>query len=332
MTRSIFVTGASGFIGSHLTEKLVEEGYRVKALSEYNSFNDIGWLKDTKPHILEELEIVSGDVRDSGQMMREVRGFDCVLHLASLIAIPYSYKAPQSYIDTNISGTLNILNAAIENDATVIHTSTSEVYGTAEFVPMDETHPLKGQSPYSASKIGADQLAFSFFSSFDLPVKIIRPFNTFGPRQSLRAVIPVIIGQILSGAREIKLGSLEPKRDFNFIQDTVEGFLSAITSQNGVGQVTNLGSGFEVTIGDTAKLIAELMDCEVTFISDEQRKRPQASEVNRLLCDNTNARERFGWTPRFAGKDGLKAGLASTIDWFSDFQNVSKYRTSEYYV
>ena len=332
MTKSIFVTGANGFIGSHLTEKLVEEGYKVKALSEYNSFNDIGWLNDAKPDILRELEIVSGDVRDAGQMMREVRGYDYVLHLASLIAIPYSYYAPQSYIDTNISGALNILNAAREHNAEVIHTSTSEVYGTAEYVPIDEKHPLKGQSPYSASKIGADQLAFSFFSSFGLPVKIIRPFNTFGPRQSMRAVIPVIIGQILSGATKIKLGALDPKRDFNFIEDTVEGFLSALKSQNGVGQVTNIGSGFEITVRDTALLIAEIMDCKVEFISDEQRVRPKASEVDRLLCDNRKAKERFGWRPVFSDQQGLKDGLSKTINWFSDPRNISKYRTAEYQI
>jgi len=332
MTKSIFLTGANGFIGSHLTERLVEEGYKVKALSEYNSFNDIGWLKDTKPHILNELEIVSGDVRDAGQMMKEVKNFDYVVHLASLIAIPYSYKAPQSYIDTNISGALNILNAALETGAEVIHTSTSEVYGTAEYVPINETHPVKGQSPYSASKIGADQLAFSFFSSFGLPVKIIRPFNTYGPRQSMRAVIPVIIGQILLGDKKIKLGSLEPKRDFNFIEDTVDGFYRALKSQKGVGQVTNLGSGFEISIKDLAKLIAEIMDCEVDYIFDEQRIRPKASEVDRLLCDNTKAKERFGWVPRFAGEQGLKAGLIKTIDWFSEPRNVSKYISSNYQV
>ena len=332
MAKSIFVTGANGFIGSHLTEKLVEDGYRVKALSEYNSFNDIGWLNDTKPHILEELEIVSGDVRDAGQMMKEVKGYDCVLHLASLIAIPYSYHAPQSYIDTNISGALNILNAAREHNAEVIHTSTSEVYGTAEYVPIDEKHPLKGQSPYSASKIGADQVAFSFFSSFDLPVKIIRPFNTFGPRQSMRAVIPVIIRQILSGANKIKLGALEPKRDFSFVEDTVEGFLSALTSQNGVGQVTNIGSGFEITVRDTALLIAEIMNREVEFISDKKRVRPKASEVDRLLCDNTMAKERFGWRPRFTNKEGLRDGLSKTINWFSDPRNIPKYRSLEYQI
>ena len=330
--KSIFVTGASGFIGSHLAERLVKEGYKVKALSEYNSFNDIGWLKDVKPNTLTEIEVVSGDVRDAGQMMREARGFDCIIHLASLIAIPYSYIAPQSYVETNILGTLNVLNAARENGAQVIHTSTSEVYGTAEYVPINETHPLKGQSPYSASKIGADQLAFSFFSSFDLPVKIIRPFNTYGPRQSMRAVIPVIIGQILGGAKSIKLGSVHPKRDFNFIEDTVEGFLSALKSQNGIGSVTNIGSGYEITVQGIANLIAEIMDCELGFIFDEQRVRPMTSEVDRLLCDNSKAKERFDWAPRLAGKAGLRNGLIKTIDWFSNPQNISKYSAFEYQV
>lgn len=327
----VLVTGADGFIGSHLCEALIKKGHHVRAFVLYNSFNSWGWLDNAAPDIRNSIDVFAGDIRDPHGVKTAMKNCDAVLHLASLIAIPYSYHSPDTYIETNVRGTLNVLQAARELAIQrVIHTSTSEVYGTARFVPMTEDHPLQGQSPYSASKIGADQLAYSFYASFDLPVVIIRPFNTYGPRQSARAVIPTIITQIASGHSVIKLGAISPTRDFNYVSDTVDGFISALESQIGVGEVIQLGSNFEISIGDTAQLIAELMKCPVDFITDEVRLRPGHSEVERLWADNKKAKTLLNWNPQFAGIDGLKQGLLKTIDWFRDPQNLAMYKVDRY--
>jgi len=329
----VFVTGADGFIGSHLAEALLRSGHDVRALVQYNSFNSKGWLDSLAPEMVSQIEIVLGDVRDRSQMSACVQGCDTVFHLAALIAIPYSYAAPQSYVDTNITGTLNILEAVRANNNTrMIHTSTSEVYGSAQFVPITEDHPLQGQSPYSASKIAADQLAFSYDSSFDLPVTIIRPFNTYGPRQSQRAVIPTIIAQLLAGAETIELGSTAPTRDFNFVKDTVHGFLAAMLPEKIFGQVINLGSGYEVSVGDTARLIAKIMNRNVEITSSHERIRPDASEVQRLFAANERARELLDWSPKYAGLDGFERGLEKTINWFSQPENLSRYSASGYVI
>lgn len=324
----VLVTGADGFIGSHLTEALVQAGYEVRAFVQYNSFNSWGWLDSASKAIKEHLDVFAGDIRDPHGVKKAMQGCDQVLHLAALIAIPFSYHSPDSYVDTNIKGTLNILQAARELAVSrVIHTSTSEVYGTAQFVPITEKHPLVGQSPYSATKIAADQLAFSFFSSFDLPVMIIRPFNTYGPRQSARAIIPTIISQIAQGQNEIHLGAITPTRDFNFVRDTVQGFIAAMKSTEGLGEVINLGSNYEVSIGDTAKLIAHLMDRDINIITEEERLRPQKSEVERLWADNQKAKQLLHWEPQYAGLAGFKRGLIETIDWFLDGNNLKLYKT-----
>lgn len=329
--KKVFITGADGFIGSHLAEQMVKEGYDVKALAQYNSFNTWGWLDDSP--LKDDMEIVTGDVRDPFAMKTFMQGCDAVLHLAALIAIPYSYHAPASYVDTNVSGTLNIVQAARELGIDkVVHTSTSEVYGTARYVPIDEAHPLQGQSPYSASKIGADQMAISYYNSFETPVAIIRPFNTYGPRQSARAVIPTIIAQIASGKREIKLGSLTPTRDFNYVADTVSGFISVLESDQSVGQVINVGSNYEISIGDLVKTIAEVMGVEVNVIEDDQRIRPANSEVERLWAENQKVKELTGWKPNYAGLDGLRRGLKETADWFTDKKNLAKYKADIYNV
>ena len=329
--RKVFLTGADGFIGSHLSESLVRDGYQVKALAQYNSFNSWGWLDSSS--LKNEMEIVTGDVRDPFAMKTFMQGCDAVLHLAALIAIPYSYHAPASYVDTNVSGTLNIVQAARElGIAKVVHTSTSEVYGTACYVPIDEAHPLQGQSPYSASKIGADQMAISYYNSFETPVAIIRPFNTYGPRQSARAVIPTIISQIANGRREIKLGALTPTRDFNYIADTVGGFVSVLESEKSVGEVINIGSNYEISIGDLVKTIAEVMGVEVSIISDNQRIRPANSEVERLWAENKKAKELIGWVPEFSGIDGLRRGLAETVEWFTQKNNLAQYKSEVYNV
>ena len=328
--KTVFLTGSEGFIGSHLTEALVRRDYHVTALAQYNSFNNHGWLSDLPASVLENVNIVMGDVRDSNQMRSLIKGADHVLHLASLIAIPFSYQAPSSYIDTNISGTLNILQAARDFNVPVIHTSTSEVYGTAQYVPIDESHPLQGQSPYSASKIGADQIAMSYFCSFDLPVKIIRPFNTYGPRQSLRAVIPTIITQLLRGKTNVSLGATTPTRDFNYIEDTVEGFVCALESAKGVGEVINIGSGFDISIGDTAAMIAEELNSPISLISDDMRYRPNNSEVQRLLADNSKARKLLSWNPSHGSIEGFRMGLRKTIEWFSQPENFSRYPSTDY--
>ena len=329
--KKILVTGADGFIGSHLTEALVRQGFDVRAFVLYNSFNSWGWLDHAPADIQSSLDVFAGDIRDPNGVRTAMQGCDAVLHLAALIAIPYSYHSPDTYIDTNIKGTLNVLQAAREAGVSrVIHTSTSEVYGTARFVPITEEHPLQGQSPYSASKIGADQLAYSFYASFGLPVVIARPFNTYGPRQSARAVIPTIISQLASGSRCIKLGALHPTRDFNYVADTVDAFISALKSDKGLGEVVNFGSNFEISIGDTVSLIADVMGSEVEIETDEVRLRPGKSEVERLWADNHKARTLFGWEPRYAGVDGLRRGLSETAAWFANPQNLAGYKSGRY--
>lgn len=328
---NILVTGADGFIGSHLTEALVRAGYTVRAFTLYNSFNSWGWLDHCSDDVKGHFEVFSGDIRDPHGVKAAMTGCDVVLHLAALIAIPYSYHSPDTYIDTNIKGTLNVLQAAREiGVARLIHTSTSEVYGTARFVPITEDHPLQGQSPYSASKIGADQLAYSFYTSFKLPVVIARPFNTFGPRQSARAVIPTIITQIANGQQQIELGSISPTRDFNYVRDTVSGFIAAMTSKKGLGEVVNFGSNFEISIGDTAELIAQVMNTKVEIITDKNRLRPGNSEVERLWADNSKARELFGWCPTYGGLEGFKRGLSETAEWFIRSENLQRYKSNIY--
>jgi len=329
--RRILVTGADGFIGSHLTEELVRRGHDVRAFVLYNSFNSWGWLDHAEPAIRASLDVFAGDIRDPHGVRAAMQGCDVVLHLAALIAIPYSYHSPDTYIDTNVKGTLNVLQAARAlGTERVVHTSTSEVYGTARYVPINEDHPLQGQSPYSASKIGADQMAMAFFSSFQTPVAIIRPFNTYGPRQSARAVLPTVITQIAAGSRLLKLGALHPTRDFNYVRDTVRGFIAVAEADRAVGQVVNVGSNFEISVGDCVRLIAELMGVEVQIETEAARLRPDASEVERLWADNSRARDLSGWTPEYAGVDGLRRGLAETIDWFRDPRNLAMYRAHEY--
>lgn len=329
---TVLVTGADGFIGSHLVESLVRQGHKVRAFVQYNSFNSWGWLDECHKDVKGQFEVFSGDIRDPYGVRKAMQSCEEVLHLAALIAIPYSYHSPDTYIDTNVKGTLNILQSARELGVRrLIHTSTSEVYGTAKFVPITELHPLQGQSPYSASKIAADQLAFSFFVSFSLPVVIVRPFNTYGPRQSARAVIPTIISQLANGQKEINLGSISPTRDFSYVHDTVNGFLSALNSKEKVlGEVVNLGSNFEISIGDTANLIADIMGVDLEIVSDKERLRPKKSEVERLWADNSKAFGYLDWAPKYAGKDGLKKGLEKTIDWFMKEENLIKYKAGIY--
>jgi NAD dependent epimerase/dehydratase len=329
--QKVLVTGADGFIGSHLVEHLVSLGIDVKAFVYYNSFNSWGWLDTADPAVQRKIEVFSGDIRDPNGVRAAMKGCDVVLHLAALIAIPYSYHSPDTYVDTNVKGTLNIVQAARDLGVErVVHTSTSEVYGTARFVPITEDHPLQGQSPYSASKIGADQIAQSFYHSFETPVATIRPFNTYGPRQSARAVIPTIITQIAAGSRQIKLGAVHPTRDFNFVQDTVRGFVAVAQADQAIGRVVNIGSNYEITVGDTAKLIAEVMGQDIDFVSDQQRLRPQGSEVERLWADNALAKDLTGWQPQYAGIDGLRRGLAETVDWFVNPDNLARYKAGLY--
>jgi len=331
--KKILITGADGFIGSHLTEAAVRAGYEVRAFVLYNSFGSWGWLDYCEPDVRGKFEVFAGDVRDPHGVRAAMQGCDAVLHLAALIAIPYSYHSPDTYVDTNIKGTLNIVQAARElGVGRVVHTSTSEVYGTAQFVPITELHPLQGQSPYSASKIGADQIAMSFYSSFGTPVTIIRPFNTYGPRQSARAVIPTIIAQIASGKRQIKLGALHPTRDFNYVSDTVAGFMAALESERCLGEIINTGSGFEISIGDAARMIAGIMGAEIEIVCDDQRFRPEKSEVERLCAANDKARELLGWEPDYAGSEGLRRGLAQTARWFAEPQNLQRYKADIYNV
>ncbi|MBT5750994.1 MAG: NAD-dependent epimerase/dehydratase family protein [Flavobacteriales bacterium] len=323
----ILVTGADGFIGSHLTEMLVVKGYQVKVLSQYNSFNNWGWLEDI--NCKDMVEILTGDIRDPYYCKYITQDVDLIFHLAALIAIPYSYIAPASYVDTNIKGTLNICQAAIENgNIRVIHTSTSEVYGTAQYVPIDEKHPLQAQSPYSATKIAADAMAISFFNSFKLPVTIVRPFNTYGPRQSARAVIPTVITQIANGAKEIKLGDLRPTRDFSYVEDTCRGFIAIAEEDKTIGQTINIGSNFEISVGETLNLIKELMASDVKFVRDEERIRPSKSEIFRLWCDNTKIENLTGFKPQV----DIKEGLQKTISWIMQPNNLRQYKSDIYNV
>jgi len=323
----VLVTGADGFIGSHLTEMLVQAGHDVRALCQYNSFSSWGWLDDSAYR--SDIEVVLGDVRDPAQMRSICKGVDTVFHLAALIAIPYSYHAPSSYVDTNVQGTLNVLQAALDSDVRrVVHTSTSEVYGTARIVPIREDHPLQAQSPYSATKIGADALAYSFFSSFNLPVVTARPFNTYGPRQSARAVIPTVITQLLAGRQSIKLGALTPTRDFNFVQDTCRGFLALAGCDAAIGKTVNIGSGTEISIGDTVQLIAELIGSDVQIECDEQRLRPANSEVERLVCDNSLIQALAGYRPNHT----LREGLTQTIEWLRQPENLKRYKVDQFNV
>jgi len=319
------VTGADGFIGSHLTEALLGERYGIRALAQYNSFNNWGWLEDVKPR--PDLEIVCGDIRDPHFCKSLCQDVDIIFHLAALIAIPYSYIAPESYIETNVKGTLNICQAALENKVSrVICTSTSEVYGTAQYVPIDEKHPLQPQSPYSASKIGADAIAMSFYKSFGLPLTIARPFNTYGPRQSARAVIPTIITQIASGAKKIQLGDVTPTRDFNYVEDICRGYIELSHCDQAIGEIINIGSNSEISILDTLELIKEIMQSDVEFITENQRKRPGKSEVFRLWCDNSKIVSLTGFKPEFS----LRQGLERTVEWFSKPENLTKYKTGLY--
>ena len=323
----VLVTGADGFIGSHLTEMLYNKGYVVKALSQYNSFNNWGWLESV--NCKKEIEILNGDIRDPYFCKYISKDVDIIFHLAALIAIPFSYIAPNSYVETNIIGTLNICQAAKENRVSrLIHTSTSEVYGTAKYVPIDENHPLQPQSPYSATKIAADAMAMSFYNSFNLPVTIVRPFNTYGPRQSARAVIPTIITQIASGKKEIQLGDPSPTRDFNYVEDCCRGFIMLAESKKTIGETVNIGSNTEISIGDTFNLIKEIMSSDVILINDEQRKRPKKSEVFRLCCDNKKIKELVSYEPEVDIRNGLK----KTIDWITKPENLKMYKSEIYNV
>ncbi|EOS78999.1 LLPSF_ family NAD dependent epimerase/dehydratase [Dorea sp. 5-2] len=327
MAKKVLVTGADGFIGSHLTEMLLEKGYSVKAFTFYNSFNNWGWLDTLPEKKLSEINIFSGDIRDPNGVREAMRGIDMVFHLAALIAIPFSYHSPDSYVDTNIKGTLNVLQAARELETEkIMITSTSEVYGTAQYVPIDEKHPFQGQSPYSATKIGADRLAESFYRSFRLPAAIVRPFNTYGPRQSARAVIPTIITQLLAGKTKIKLGMLTPTRDFNYVKDTAEGFVAIAESDKTVGEEINIASQREISIGDLASEIIKQINPNAELVCDEQRIRPEKSEVNRLLGSNEKIQKLTNWKPRYS----LEQGLGETIEWVR--QNMKCYKPDIYNV
>ena len=324
--KKVLVTGGDGFIGSHLVEALVKKGAAVTALTQYNSFNYWGWLEDVD--CLKEVEVLCGDIRDPFFCQKMTKGVDTVFHLGALIAIPYSYVAPASYVDTNITGTLNMCQAALDNGCSkLIHTSTSEVYGTAQYVPIDEKHPLQPQSPYSATKIGADAMAMSYFNAFNLPVLIARPFNTYGPRQSARAVIPTIIMQIAAGMKQIKLGDLSPTRDFNYVADTCRGFI-ALAESEAVGETINIGSNYEISVRDTLAIIKRLMKSDVEFVEETQRIRPGKSEVFRLWCDNTKINNLTGFKP----ETDIETGLAKTIEWFLNPRNLEKYKTGIYNV
>jgi len=329
----ILVTGADGFIGSHLVEALVARGRKVRAFVLYNAFDQRGWLDHVPGAILDQVEVVAGDVRDAAALAAAMRGCTEVMHLAALIGIPYSYVAPASYVDVNVTGTLNVVEAARQQGvAKVVVTSTSEVYGTAQRVPIDETHPLVGQSPYAASKIGGDQIALSYHRSFGVPVTIVRPFNTYGPRQSTRAVVPTVITQLASGVTRLKLGALTPTRDLSYVGDTVAGMIAALDSPKAVGETINLGTGYEIAIGDLAALVARLMGVKATVESDAERLRPAGSEVERLLADNGKARRLMNWGPAHEGTDGLARGLEKTIAWFRDPANLARYRVGRYTV
>lgn len=325
--KNVLVTGADGFIGSHLTEMLVAEGAKVRALAQYNSFNYWGWLESLP--CLADIEVVCGDIRDPFFCNKIAAGQEIIFNLAALVAIPYSYSAPQSYVETNVMGAVNVCEAARANEVQkLLHTSTSEVYGTARYVPIDENHPLQPQSPYSASKTGADAIAMSYYRAFGMNIAIVRPFNAYGPRQSARAFIPTIITQIASGAKKIKVGDLRPTRDFNYVKDTCSGFIKLAKSEQVKGETVNIGSNFEISMGDTLELIQKLMNSDVEFVTDEQRIRPENSEVFRLWCDNTKIHELTGFTPQYS----MESGLLETIEWFTDGENLAKYKGEIYNV
>ncbi len=329
----VLVTGADGFIGSHLVEALVRRGTKVRALVYYNSVGSWGWLERVDRAVLRDVEVIAGDIRDCHAVDRLVQGCDAILHLAALIGIPYSYIAPEAYVDVNIGGTLNVIQAARRHSvAKVVSTSTSEVYGTAQIVPIPETHPLVGQSPYAATKIGADQLALSFHKSLDLPVALVRPFNTYGPRQSARAVLPTVIAQLAAGASRIKLGALTPLRDFTYVEDTVAGMMAVLDNPASIGEVINIGSGSEISVGDSVRLIAEVMGviCDVEL--DVARVRPEASEVMRLWADIGKAEALLGWKPAYSGVEGFRRGLQHTVAWFTDPANLATYKPDIYAV
>lgn len=329
--KKIVITGADGFIGSHLTEELVRRGHDVRAFVMYNSFNTWGWLEHSPKEIIHQLEVLSGDIRDPYGVYKAMKGCDVVFHLAALIAIPYSYHSPETYIDTNVKGTLNVIQAARElGMEKVIHTSTSEVYGTIKYVPISEEHPLLGKSPYAASKIAADQIALSFYHSFNTPISIIRPFNTYGPRQSARAVIPTIITQLAKGYRKIKLGALSPTRDFNYVMDTVRGFIAVAESDRSIGEVINIGSNKETSILEIFHMISEVMGVLAEIETDAIRLRPEKSELERLWADNTKAKNLLAWEPLYCGLEGLQRGLKETAEWFIHPQNLEAYKASVY--
>lgn len=331
--KKVFVTGASGFIGSHLVERLVSSGYRVKALVPYNIDNTWGWLDTFPSKIKNKLKVVQGDVLDHDLILKETRKYDIIFHLAALISIPYSYKSPRAYISTNVIGTLNILEASkINKIKKIVITSTSEVYGSAKYVPIDEKHPLNAQSPYAASKIAADQIAMSYYKSFDLPVTIIRPFNTFGPRQSQRAAIPTVITQILNKKKIIKLGNLYSSRDFTLVDDTVTGFMKTINNKKCIGKIINLGTGFHFTIGEIVKMIFKILKTKPLIQIDQKRIRPFKSEVDRLLSNNKMAKKILGWKPKYAGKKGFYRALEITINWFKNQKNLKSYKSEIYNV
>lgn len=323
--KKVLVTGADGFIGSHLTEELINQGYKVRAFAYYNSFNSWGWLDTLPKEILKEIEVFTGDIRDPNGVKESMKGIDEVYHLAALIAIPFSYHSPDSYVDTNIKGTLNVLQAARDLETSrILVTSTSEVYGTARYVPIDEEHPYQGQSPYSATKIGADRISESFYRSFDMPVTIVRPFNTYGPRQSARAVIPTIITQLLAGKEEIKLGSLTPTRDFNYVKDTVRGFIEIAKSISAIGEEINIATQQEISIGELAQAMIDQINPNAKIICEEERLRPEKSEVNRLLGSNEKIKKLTSWQPKYT----LEKGLAETIEWMRN--NLDKYKVDIY--
>ena len=327
MKLNVLVTGADGFIGSHLVEKLLEEGYNVRAFVYYNSFNSWGWLDTLDKNKLRKIEIFSGDIRDPNGVKEAMKGIDIVFHLAALIAIPFSYHSPDSYVDTNIKGTLNVLQAARDlKTKRILITSTSEVYGTAKYVPIDENHPYQGQSPYSATKIGADRLAESFYKSFNMPITIVRPFNTYGPRQSSRAVIPTIITQLLNGETEIKLGALTPTRDFNYVKDTVKGFIEIAKSENTIGEEINIATCSEISIEELALEIINQINPKAKIICDEERLRPDKSEVNRLLGCNKKIKNLTNWSPKYSFEEGIK----ETIEWFKNEEVLKKYKSDIY--
>lgn len=327
MSKKVLITGADGFIGSHLTETLLEEGYDVKAFTYYNSFNSWGWLDTLSKDKLKEIEVFTGDIRDPNGVREAMKGADEVFHLAALIAIPFSYHSPDSYVDTNIKGTLNVLQAARDLETErILVTSTSEVYGTAQYVPIDELHPYQGQSPYSATKIGADRLAESFYRSFNMPISIVRPFNTYGPRQSARAVIPTIITQLLSGETEIKLGSLTPTRDFNFVKDTARGFVEIAKSDRTIGEEINIATQDEISIGRLAEEMIRQINPNAKIVCDDQRLRPDKSEVNRLLGSNAKIKKLTNWLPSYTFEEGIR----ETIEWFRKPENLAKYKADIY--